>query len=157
PPSRTEKSRRSSSARRSLGQNDCYNPYFMARRRNFLQSFAAMPAMLMADTVKRIPSVTLSEQQSKLTKKPFGDLRIYFEGATDQIRCMTAGSWKLKAGMSPHPPHTHPEEEFMVITEGSGEILVDGKTTKVGPGSMMYCAANKSHGITNTGSTPLLF
>ena len=116
-----------------------------------------MPAMLLADGGKRIPNVTLPEQQAKLTKEPFGDLRIYFEGSTEQIRSMTAGSLRLKAGMSPHPPHTHPEEEFMVITEGTGEIFVDGKTTKVGPGSMMYCAANKSHSITNTGNTPLLF
>ena len=43
------------------------------------------------------------------------------------------------------------------ITEGTGEIVVDGKKTKVGPGSMMYCAANKLHGIVNTGKTPLLF
>src|SRR5438128_530852 len=120
----------------------------MPRRRNFLGSLAAMPALLMADP--KIPNMTRNEGQSKLTKEPFGDLRIYFEGPTDQIKSMTAGSLKLKAGMSPHPPHTHPEEEFMVVTEGTGEIFLDGKTVPVGPGSMMFCAANKSHGIKNT-------
>jgi mannose-6-phosphate isomerase-like protein (cupin superfamily) len=129
----------------------------MAKRRGFLQSFVAAPALFAAAGSNKIPNITLPETQAKLTKEPFGDLRIYFEGATDQIRSMTAGSLRLKAGMTPHPPHQHPEEEFMVITEGTGELLVDGKTTKVGPGSMMYCAANKSHGITNTGKTPLLF
>ena len=64
---------------------------------------------------------------------------------------------EVKAGMSPHAPHTHPEEEFMVITEGTGEISMEGKITKVAPGSMMYCAGNKLHGIVNTGKTPLLF
>jgi mannose-6-phosphate isomerase-like protein (cupin superfamily) len=59
--------------------------------------------------------------------------------------------------MSPHPPHRHPEEEFMVITEGSGEIEVSGKKTRVAPGTMMYCGSNRLHGITNTGKTPLLF
>lgn len=117
-----------------------------------------MPAGLaVAQPAKKLANVTLGEQQSKLTKEPYGDLRIYFEGPTDQIKSMTAGSLKLKAGMSPHPPHTHPEEEFMVITEGTGEIFVDGKTTQVGPGVMMYCAANKPHGIKNTGKIPLLF
>lgn len=128
----------------------------MAKRRGFLQSLAAVPAVFAAGGNK-IPNVTLPETQAKLTKEPFGDLRIYFDGPTDQIRSMTAGSLRLKAGMSPHPPHEHPEEEFMVITEGTGELFVDGKTTKVGPGSMMYCGANKSHGIKNTGKTPLLF
>lgn len=116
-----------------------------------------MPVFLFSAGNQPIPNLTLSEAQAKLTKEPFGDLRIYFEGATDQIKSMTAGSLRLKAGMSPHPPHTHPEEEFMVITEGTGEITLEGKVTKVGPGAMMYCAANKSHGIVNTGKTPLLF
>ncbi|HUQ91944.1 MAG TPA: cupin domain-containing protein [Bryobacteraceae bacterium] len=128
----------------------------MAIRRNFLQSLAAMPTALMA-AGGTLPTVTMPEQQAKLTREPFGDLRIYFEGPTAQIKSMTAGSLRLKAGMSPHPPHTHPEEEFMVVTEGNGEIVIEGKTSQVGPGAMMYCAANKSHGIRNTGPSPLHF
>ena len=58
-------------------------------------------------------------------------------GPTDQVQSMTAGSLRLKPGMSPHPPHQHPEEEFMVITEGSGEITVAGKKTSVAPGLIM--------------------
>lgn len=110
----------------------------------------AMPAT-------KLPNITLDESKATLTKEPFGDLRIYFDGPTDQLRAMTAGSLRLNAGMTPHPPHQHPEEEFMVVTEGTGEILVDGKTTKVGPGTMMYCAGNALHGIVNTGKTPLTF
>ena len=34
---------------------------------------------------------------------------------------------------------------------------MEGKITKVGPGSMMYSAAQRPHGIVNTGKTPLLF
>ncbi len=33
----------------------------------------------------------------------------------------------------------------------------DGKTTKVGPGSVMFTAPNDLHGIVNTGKTPLVF
>lgn len=118
--------------------------------------FAPLAAIPLAAAAK-LPDGTLNEANAKITKEPFGDLRIYYDGPTDQLKQMTAGSLRLKAGQTPHPPHTHPEEEFMVITEGTGEITVDGKVTKVGPGTMMYCAANKSHGIVNTGKTPLLF
>ena len=105
----------------------------------------------------RLPSVTLDASAAKVTHEPFGDLSIYFTGATGQVQSMTAGSLRLKSGMSPHPPHQHPEEEFMVITEGTGEIVVDGKKSKVAPGSMMYCAAGTLHGIVNTGAEPMLF
>jgi quercetin dioxygenase-like cupin family protein len=69
---------------------------------------------------------------------------------------MTAGSVSMKPGLV-HPPHQHPEEEFMVVTEGSGEIRVDGKVTNVMAGSMMYCAAGHMHGIANTGAAAMLF
>ena len=105
----------------------------------------------------RLPNITLDPAKAKLTKEPFGDLRIYFDGPTEMLKSMQAGSLRLNAGATPHPPHQHVEEEFMVITEGTGEISVEGKVTKVGPGSMMYCGSNALHGIVNTGKTPLLF
>ena len=131
----------------------------MPKRRDLLKMPALLTpaAALMAAKAPGLKNVTIDEAKAKLTKEPFGDLRIYFDGSTDQLTAMTAGSLKLKAGMSPHEPHQHPEEEFMVIAEGTGELLVDGKTTKVGPGSMMYCAGGKLHGITNTGKSSLTF
>jgi mannose-6-phosphate isomerase-like protein (cupin superfamily) len=126
-------------------------------RRHLLQMAGLSAIPVFAAGAGKLPNGTLEESKAKLTKEAFGDLRIYYDGPTDQLKAMTAGSLKLKPGMSPHPPHTHPEEEFMVITEGTGEIVVEGRTTKVGPGSMMYCAAEKVHGIVNTGKTPLLF
>jgi quercetin dioxygenase-like cupin family protein len=105
----------------------------------------------------RVPDEVRGPAQAKLQREKFGDLRIYFDGPTEQLKALQAGSLKLKPGMSPHPPHQHPEEEIMLITEGGGEILVDGKTTRVGPGSMMHCAAGHTHGVTNTGKTPMTF
>jgi mannose-6-phosphate isomerase-like protein (cupin superfamily) len=130
----------------------------MGNRRDLLK-LAGLPALagLAQGAGPKLPNATIPADDAKLTKEPFGDLRIYFEGPTDQINSMTAGSLLLKPGMSPHPPHEHPEEEFMVITEGTGEITVQGKMSKIGPGSMMYCAAGHVHGIKNTGSVPLLF
>jgi mannose-6-phosphate isomerase-like protein (cupin superfamily) len=127
-------------------------------RRDLLTSsgFLAVAGMMSAAGPK-LPNSVVGKDAAKVTHEPFGDLRVYYEGPTDQLKSVTAGSLSLKPGMEPHPPHQHPEEEFMVITEGTGEIVVEGKTTKVGPGSMMYCGAGKLHGIRNTGKTPLLF
>ena len=105
----------------------------------------------------KIPNDVFGPGQARLQREPFGDLRIFFDGPTDQLKAMTAGSLVLKPGMSPHPPHQHPEEEFLLVTEGRGEISIDGKLTAAGPGSMMYCAAGRLHGITNTGKAPLTF
>src|SRR2546423_14894461 len=125
----------------------------MANRRDFFR-LAGLPALGAFAAGPKLPNATLRPDQAKLTKEDFGDLRIYFEGATDQVKSMTAGSLLLKPGKTPHAPHEHPEEEFMVITEGTGEISMDGKVAKAGPGSMMYAAAGRMHGIVNTGKTP---
>jgi mannose-6-phosphate isomerase-like protein (cupin superfamily) len=127
----------------------------MTKRRDLWKA-AAMLAPMSALGAS-LPNVTMDPKQARLQREPFGDLRFYFEGPTDQLKSMTAGSLLLKPGMTPHPPHQHPEEEFMVITEGTGEISMEGKIARCGPGSMMYSAANKLHGIVNTGKTPLLF
>lgn len=82
---------------------------------------------------------------------------VYFNGPTDQLSGVSAGACVLDPGASPHPPHTHPEEEFLIIGEGTGEIECDGKVIQVGPGAMMYCAGNALHGITNTGTVPMTF
>ncbi|MFN3323174.1 MAG: cupin domain-containing protein [Bryobacteraceae bacterium] len=133
----------------------------MTKRRDVLKlagfGAAGLHAFGMLAAPSRLPDATLAAGEAKTTMEEFGELKIYFDGPTEQLKSMTAGSLRLKAGMSPHPPHEHPEEEFMVITEGQGEISVDGKITKVGPGSMMYCGANRLHGIVNTSKKPLLF
>ena len=81
----------------------------------------------------------------------------HYNGPTDELSGLALGMCVLDPGSSPHPPHQHPEEEFMIVASGTGEIECGGKTTAVGPGSVMYCAGQVVHGITNTGKVPLTF
>jgi len=129
------------------------------KRRDLFQlaGAGALASFAIPMMAAKLPDMTRLPDSAKVTHEPFGDVHVYFDGPTDQLKSMTAGSLKLKAGMEPHPPHQHPEEEIMVVMEGSGEIVVDGKVTPAGPGSMMYCAGHKLHGIRNTGTAPLLF
>jgi mannose-6-phosphate isomerase-like protein (cupin superfamily) len=89
--------------------------------------------------------------------KHAGKIGLYVEGETPASSKFVTGRFVLDAGKTPHAPHTHAEEEVMVIESGSGAIFCDGTTTKVGPGSVMYTTPNAPHGITNTGETPLVF
>jgi len=90
---------------------------------------------------------------------PVAGCRVFthYNGPTDQLTGLCAGMCVLDPGSTPHPPHQHPEEEFMIVASGTGEIECAGKTTQVGPGAIMYCAGNALHGITNTGKVPLTF
>lgn len=89
--------------------------------------------------------------------KPVGKIGLYFDGATEESQSLVAGRFVIDPGKSPHPPHVHPDEEILIVESGRGEIFCEGKTTKVGPGSVMYSAPNVPHNITNTGDEPLTF
>jgi len=104
-----------------------------------------------------LPNAVIDMETSAALLENGQPLKIYFNGPTDQLQNMIVGNLLLDAGMSPHPPHKHPEEEIMLVTEGNGEIFVDGTAYRVGPGSMMYCAGDKFHTITNTGTGKMLF
>jgi quercetin dioxygenase-like cupin family protein len=132
----------------------------MLNRRAFLgASAAALPtiaSLASAEQGDHLRSLVLDPRHAKLTHESYGDVRIYFDGSTEQLRALTVGSLALKAGMAPHPPHQHPEEEIMLVTEGAGSILIENETHPVGPGSMMYCSAGRLHGI-NAGPQGLTF
>jgi mannose-6-phosphate isomerase-like protein (cupin superfamily) len=89
--------------------------------------------------------------------KPAGKAGIYVTGETPGSRTFQTGRFVLDAGKTPHKPHTHLEEEVMIVESGKGDIFCDGVTTKVGPGSVMYTTPNAPHGIVNTGDGPLVF
>ena len=73
----------------------------MPKRRDILLSvLPALGAMAATSGTPQLPNATFDPVKAKLDRQPFGDLRIYFEGPTDQLKSVTAGSLLLKAGMT---------------------------------------------------------
>jgi len=63
----------------------------------------------------------------------------------------------LPPGKTSHAPHKHPNEEIIIIKEGTVEALVDGATKRLGPGSFIFQASNHLHGLTNVGDVPATY
>jgi quercetin dioxygenase-like cupin family protein len=82
-------------------------------------------------TVVRAPTVTLDELEMHITT--------------------------LKPGEASHPPHQHPNEELLIIREGTVEALVAGEHKRIGPGSIIFQASNQLHNIRNVGDTPATY
>jgi hypothetical protein len=104
----------------------------MLNRRAFLGTSAvALPiiaGLASAEQGDHLRSLVLNPRDAKPTHESYGDVRVYFDGSTEQLRAFTVGSLVLRAGMAPHPPHQHPEEEIILVTEGAGTILIETKT-----------------------------
>ncbi len=56
-----------------------------------------------------------------------------------------------------HDPHTHEEDEFFFVLEGTAEFHLDGKTAIGGPLTSFYCPSGSLHGIRNIGDTELKY
>lgn len=82
---------------------------------------------------------------------------VNFNGPTEQLAALAAGLVTLEPGAQPHPPHRHPEEEIMIVGEGTGEFFIDGVATQVKTGDMVFAEANVLHGVRNTSQTRMTF
>ena len=50
---------------------------------------------------------------------------------------------------------THDVDQFFRIEQGTGEVLIDGHRSPIGPGSAVIVPAGSQHDIFNTGTTAL--
>jgi quercetin dioxygenase-like cupin family protein len=82
---------------------------------------------------------------------------VHFNGPTQQLAALASGLVTLEPGAQPHPPHRHPEEEIMIVGEGTGEFSIDGIATPVKTGDMVFAESNVLHGVLNTGQTRMVF
>ena len=82
-----------------------------------------------------------------------GARRQFFQAPTatlDELECHVT---TLNPGEIPHSPHKHPDEELIIVKEGTLEATVNGQTKRVGPGSVLFMASNQEHGVRNVGQT----
>jgi quercetin dioxygenase-like cupin family protein len=86
-----------------------------------------------------------------------GAVRTVFRSQTatlDELECHIT---TLNPGETSHPPHKHPEEEILIVKDGTVEALVNGQMKIVGVGSVIFQASNQMHAIKNVGKTPATY
>jgi XRE family transcriptional regulator, regulator of sulfur utilization len=96
---------------------------------------------------------------NKITATPTetGSVRKFFQAPTatlDELECHVT---TLNPGVASHPAHNHANEELVIIREGTVEVLVNGELKRVGPGSVVFNAANVMHSLRNVGDTPAVY
>ena len=56
-----------------------------------------------------------------------------------------------------HPPHTHPNEEMVIVKEGTLQAHVNGKEIVVNTGGVLFFASLQPHAVQNIGETPATY
>lgn len=92
---------------------------------------------------------------TRMTAKPtdVGAVRSLGNGPTATLDDLELHVTTLKPGQTSHAPHRHPNEELVIIRDGTVEVLNDGVWKRLGPGSVIFNASNALHGLRNVGTT----
>jgi quercetin dioxygenase-like cupin family protein len=56
-----------------------------------------------------------------------------------------------------HAPHTHPNEEMVILKEGTLQAHVNGKEIVVPAGGVLFFASMQPHAVQNVGDTPATY
>lgn len=93
----------------------------------------------------------------EVKKTDVGELRSLIRMPTATLDELEMHVTTLNPGTTSHPPHTHPNEELVIIREGTVEVLSGGVWKRLGPGSIIFNASNSPHALRNVGDTPTTY
>lgn len=127
------------------------------RRREIVRlipALAAFAAAARAEEKAALPAKAYSFEELPVRKDGGNSYRAIFDGLARGSFRLELHETELAAGSTPHPPHHHAHEEMFLIREGQLEVTLDGRATRLGPGSAAFVASNIEHGIRNIGSAP---
>lgn len=118
-----------------------------------------LPALLAAHAEgqsKVLPSECYVFEQLPLKTNPktHSETRQVFHGETHDGFPIDLHITMLPPGQAPHPAHHHEHEEMMFIQKGTLTATVNGKTTQLTAGSILYVKSMDEHGIKNTSDAP---
>lgn len=86
-----------------------------------------------------------------------GSVRSFFRARTTTLDELEVHATTLNPGQIPHPPHRHPNEELIVLEQGTLETLTNDVWKRVGSGSVIFNASNQLHGLKNVGAEPAIY
>ena len=86
-----------------------------------------------------------------------GERRAVFDAPTGTLDKLHAHVTTLNPEENTGPVHRHPQEEMVIVRQGTLEVNIDGRKSIAGPGSIVYFAVNENENMTNIGTTPAIY
>lgn len=118
---------------------------------------ATAGAFALADQKPVMGSAVFDWNTIPVTPTSVGSTRSFFSAPTATLKNLEMHVTTLNPGQMPHQPHRHPDEELIIIQQGTVEALSNGQWKRVGPGSVIFNGSNQLHGLKNVGSEPAVY
>jgi len=113
----------------------------------------------LAQSAKKSAMNSAAIEWNSLTANPTatGTSRKFFEGPTATLDVLECHVSTLNPGATNHVILTRPDDEVIIIKEGTIEAYVKDRWVRVGPGSVIYNAANEPQSMRNVGDVPAAY
>jgi len=86
-----------------------------------------------------------------------GQRRDLFDAPTATLDRLHGHVTTLNPGENTGPLHRHPQEELVLIQQGTVEVNIDGRKQTVSAGSVVFFGVNENENMTNVGQTPATY
>ena len=96
-------------------------------------------------------SFMLDWNQLKTSNTGKGYRRDFFNRATSQLAQFEMHTTALNEDSISHPPHTHVQEEIILVLRGNVEMFIDGKYYKGSVGDLFFITSGVPHNLKNIG------
>jgi len=121
-------------------------------RRDLALTLAALTQLpASSETLPRLGSQIHPYEKLPVRHNGENEGRTVMHGTLHQGFAIEVHLTKLAPGGMPHPPHRHEHEEIMLLKNGQLDVNINGKITRVGPGSVVLMGSNDLHGLKNPG------
>ncbi|MEY2902055.1 MAG: hypothetical protein RLY89_1161 [Bacteroidota bacterium] len=110
------------------------------------------------DTVKRTDQgFMLDWKDIKFKAHDKGGVRQYFDIQTPMLHRFDIHVTQPNPGLKSHDPHTHKNEEIILMLDGTGVMQIGEGQQACGPNDAVFLNSMDLHNITNTGTVPALY
>jgi (S)-ureidoglycine aminohydrolase len=86
-----------------------------------------------------------------------GGTRQFFDRQTVMLNRFDIHVTQLNEGLKSHDPHTHTNEEIILMLDGNAEMQIGTDHQKANPGDVVFLNSMVLHNLTNVGKTPCLY
>jgi mannose-6-phosphate isomerase-like protein (cupin superfamily) len=124
-----------------------------------MAAFAATGLAVLAQSAKKPAMTSTAIEWNSLEAKSNanGSGKKFFEAPTATLALLECHATTLNPGVTNHPILTRPDDEVIIVKEGTIEAYVSDKWVRLGPGSVIFNAAGVLQAMRNVGDGPATY
>jgi len=118
---------------------------------------AGLAVQAQSDKTSAMTSTAIEWNSVEVKTNANGSSRKFFEGPTANLEVLECHASTLNPGATNHVILKRPNDEVIIVKEGTIEAFEGDKWIRVGPGSVIFNAANVPQSMRNVGDGPATY